>query len=233
MAKRFHGKLGEEYELFKLACPHFDSIQRGLAKAIKTHYPTARTALEVGFGSGYTTSFVLSQNPSMHVTAIDNEDIMVKQARHNLKDSIFDGKVDLVLADALPFLSRCPPRHFDVIYSAFTLHNFDSSYRARVLAEIYRVLGKEGLFVNGDKYAFSNPNMHRKSLEWQLKQFDVYDYMGRPDIKREWTSHYLEDNQPDVVMRENEAIHLMNGIGFKDIKRIFRRHMEAILFARK
>ncbi len=235
--KKFHGKLGEDYELFKLACPHFDDLQNTVGKTVKDYFKNKKESkidvLEIGCGPGYTTEIILNSDKRTKVIAIDNESVMIEQAKIVLNNYIKD-RVKLIHADALEFLKKQNANYFDAFTSAFTLHNFHKDYRRKVLEEIYRVLKPEGIFVNGDKYAADDKRKHKAAFEWQMQEFKIqYTKINRLDLIEEWTKHYEEDNKPNLIMKEGEAIQLMKNIGFKDVKIIFRKHTDAVLSAKK
>ncbi len=234
--QRFQGKAGEEYQLFKLACPHYDELERVVGEVIAKRYSNSEQkiigALELGCGPGYTTSVILSADSRIRVKAVDNEPVMISQARTCLEDYVKEGRVELVEQDALTYLQSLEDESVDVFASGFTLHNFDNEYRNQVLNEVYRIMKKGGLFVNADKYA--RDEEHNEDLQWQLQQFrEKYDAIGRPDLKEEWTKHYLEDEAPKVIMLEEEAIAEMKKIGFSSIDILLRKKMEAILSCQK
>ncbi|WP_457619099.1 class I SAM-dependent methyltransferase [Lutibacter sp.] len=236
--KRFHGKAGEEYSLFKLACPHFEELENTLGKIIKEQFQDKNNSeikvLEIGCGPGFTTLIILDSDKRTKVVAVDNEPVMIEQAKEILKEYTNNNRVQLTECGALEFLKKQSSNSFDVFASGFTLHNFPNDFREQVLAEIHRVLKPEGIFVNADKYALDNESEHKQSLSWQLQQFkEKYSQINRPDLIKEWTNHYLEDNKPEVIMKESEAMKSMNKIGFKEIKIVFREQMEAVLFAKK
>ena len=236
--KRFHGKSGEEYELFKLACPHYDNLQSKLSKFIKQHFKNSKQskirALEIGCGPGYTTVHIISSDDRIIITAVDNEQVMINQAKVCLEYYIQKGRVKLVQKDALDYLRQVQSKSFDVFASGFTLHNFEKKYRNQILKEIYRVLKQGGLFINADKYARDNVKEHNRDLKWQLTQFEkTYVPVGRADLVEEWSKHYLEDNNLEVMMKEKDTINEMRDLGYIQIKTIFRKHMEAIIKATK
>ncbi len=236
--KRFSGKIGEEYELFRLACPHFQELENTLGRIIREQFQDKSfeeiKVLEIGCGSGYTTLIILNSNNRTRIVAVDNESVMIEQAKEVLNEFVENNRVELIEGDALEFLKKQDSDSFEVFASGFTLHNFTKNYRGKVIKEIYRVLKPEGIFVNADKYALDDESKHKQSLNWQLQQFKrEYSKINRPDLIKEWISHYLEDNKPEVIMKESESIKSMSKIGFRDIKIVFRKQMEAVLFAEK
>jgi len=236
--KRFHGKIWEEYQLFTLACPHFEELQNTLAKTIALEFKDKNISeikvLEIGCGPGFTTLVILDSDERAKVTAIDNESIMIEQAKIILKDLIAEKRVELIEDDALEFLKKEPSDSYDVFASWFTLHNFSNEFREKVITEIYRVLKPEWIFINADKYAIDDESKHKASLAWQLQQFqEKYSEIDRPDINEKWTAHYIEDNRSETIMKESKSKNLMKDIGFKEIRTLFRKQMEALIFARK
>lgn len=236
--RRFRGKIGEDYELFKLACPHFEDLENTLGKVIKDQFQDENNSeikvIEIGCGPGFTTLIILDSDKRIKIVAVDNEPVMLKQAKEILKEFIDDKRVQLIEDDALEFLKKQKSDSFDAFASGFTLHNFPNDFREEVIKEIYRVLRPERIFVNADKYALDNESEHKQSLHWQLQQFkEKYSQIDRPDLIEEWTNHYLEDNKPEVIMKESDSIKSMNKTGFKDIKLVFRKHGDAVLYARK
>ncbi len=236
--KRFKGKVGEEYDLFKLVCSHFEKLENKIGEIIKNTYKNSKQnkirVLEIGCGPGHTTLIILDSDKRTKITAVDNEEIMIKQADQILKKFINSGRVKLVEKDALKFLKKQSSDLFDVFASGFTLHNFAKDFRKKVLKEIHRVLKPNGLFINADKYALDDEKKHKETLNWQLNQFkEKYSKINRPDLIEEWTKHYLEDNKPNVIMKEGKSIEDMKDLGFKEIKTAFRAQMDAVIIAKK
>ena len=237
---RFSGAAGVEYELFKLACQHYDELQQNIAGAVKKYLKTnflnkkEIRILDIGCGPGYTTAFILDALPNdgrIKVIALDNEEKMATQAQQVLGNYIFQGRVEIKHCDVSNFL---PITSFHFIISGFTFHNWKSDFRNKTLSQVYNSLALGGLFVNGDKFANNNAAQHYMDLKWQIDQFfSTYSKIGRYDLFQTWALHYLEDNQPNVIMTEGKSIKEMTDIGFIDIRKIFRKHMEAIYIAKK
>ncbi|MFT7616278.1 MAG: tRNA (cmo5U34)-methyltransferase [Candidatus Woesearchaeota archaeon] len=234
--KRFHKKLGKDYDLLIAAMPSYEELQNTLGTQIgnHTHAKNSKSlqVLEIGCGTGLTTAQILAADQRLEIDSIDNEPVMLKQAKDDLASK--NNRVTLIQQDALTYLKSAQPQTYDVIASAFTLHNFHHSYRTKVLQQIYRVLKPDGLFVNADKYAQDDLIKHNKELAWQLKQFDdVFLPANRVDLRDEWVKHYEEDNEIEIVMIEGKTIDEMKNMGFKNLKTVWRKHMEAIVVAHK
>ncbi len=216
--------------------------------------------LEIGCGNGRTTSTLLSKNtylrlffsrmgsgrmgfiPNITVTAIDNEPTMIEQAQKNLEQLAKEGMITeghqgtrykIVQADALEFLEKSRSESYDAVVSAFTFHNFEGGYRSQVLSELYRVLKQPGIVVNGDKFACDDPAEHQERYAAELACFDYFDRIGRPDLKEEWLRHMEADENPNVIMKEGAHIRELYNIGFGQVFKSERQHLEMIVAAIK
>lgn len=227
--QRFSNKVGEEYDLFSLALPHQDEIQTKSVEKLITHFSNkdGLKVLEIGFGTGITAHELLSQSPQIHLIGIDNEPGMLDKALNKLKD-FPSNQFELQIADALEHLEKQDPNTFDGIISVWVLHNLQRDFRSKIYKEIYRVLKPGGIFVNGDKMAVADESVHQEHLNWQLKQFDVYEGIGKPELKKEWTDHYLEDEDVNRILYEDTFIEDLQNIGFKECFVDNRHYMDAI-----
>lgn len=225
-------KLIEDYDLFKLAVPHHDEMQALVGTTIGKEANRAERALcvlEAGSGTGITTRLLLEADGKVHVRAFDIEDGMAAQTRSRL--AAYRDRLDVSTGDIAELVTLESAGAFDVFASAFTLHHVDAHRLPLLFKEINRVLLPGGLFVNADKIARDNESLHRWDLQEQLSAFSVFATMGRDDLQREWTSHYLADD----VARLNEQSHkqLLAEAGFVDVNTIWRMGMEAVIVARK
>jgi len=228
---RFHNHIGDEYELFKLACPYYDELQNSVGDLIKENFSDSDIdeikVLEIGYGKGATSATIINSDKRVKLTAIDNEEIMYPQAVKSL-EHIDKDRYELFIDDALGFLKKCQSDSFDVIASGWVIHNFLNKYRLSVLKEIYRVLKPGGLFINADKIEVTDRAQHEMNLKWQIEKFEVYDTIGRPELKKEWTDHYLEDAKPGRALIENEFEEAIRSCGFKSFQILKRWYDDAV-----
>jgi ubiquinone/menaquinone biosynthesis C-methylase UbiE len=233
--RRFSGRLSDDYDLWHLARPFLGEVHEIVVRAVRS-FTEARDrplrALDIGMGDGAITRLLVA-DAQLSVTGVDNEPKMIKKARERLTAQLASGRLKIVLDDALHFLTNQPSHAFDIIASGYVLHNLTADYRARLYDEIWRMLAPSGLFVNADKYAQTG-EAHREALRWQLNWFfDVFVPRQRYDLLREWVLHYVQDEAPDRVMPEAEAITRLNDLGFADVRIAYRRYMDAVLIAHK
>jgi tRNA (cmo5U34)-methyltransferase len=196
--QRFSDQIGDEYDLFQLASPHYNELQNSVGEMLKLEFNksnlTTINVLEIGFGTGLTSKIVLMAYDRIKLKAVDNEPIMQEKATTALSQ-FDDGRVELSIQDALEYLKSIPSNSFEAVISAFVIHNFQRDYRAEVIKEIYRILKPRGIFINADKIGASDPAEHSRNVEWQMKQFDVFEKIGKPELKKEWVEHYQEDEK--------------------------------------
>ena len=233
--RRFSGRLSDDYDLWRLARPFLGEVHEIVIRAVRS-FTEARDrplrALDIGMGEGAITRLLVA-DAQLSVTGVDNEPKMIKKAREHLTAELASGRLKIVLDDALHFLTNQPSHAFDIIASGYVLHNLTADYRARLYDEIWRMLAPSGLFVNADKYAQTG-EAHREALRWQLNRFfDVFVPRQRYDLLREWVLHYVDDEAPDRVMPEADAITRLNDLGFADVRIAYRRYMDAVLIAHR
>ena len=221
-------------EVVSLTCPHYDALHNSLAKAFKKHFEKELgliRVLELGTGTGKTTRTILSCYDRSVVFSVDKNELLLEKARKNLASEIKAGKVKLIPSACLEYLRSAPCNYFDCFASAFTLHNFDESYRSQVIPLIYRALKPGALFVNADKYALDDVDSHKKTLAWQiaLTEEKLEDKVLREATKE----HFLEDDFPKRIMHEGQAKEFMRSLGFANVETTYREKMEAVVVGEK
>lgn len=233
--RRFTKEIGSEYELYKLASPFYDALHKEITNLLKAKCDNLSSAkvLEIGFGTGATSKAILDASETIRLMAMDNEPMMLPKAQQFLKPYVQDKRITLKVGDALAELKEMRDNEYDAVVSGFVLHNFLHAYRSDCLAEIYRALKPNGLFINGDKIAADNPQEHQKNYEWQIEQFQVYKKMGKPELTDEWVEHYKEDEKPDRILYQKDFLPELGKLGFQEVSLVQRWYMDAIVRAVK
>ncbi len=221
----------------KRAYPHYEEMESKIGAVVAGYRPalpqSAIEVLDIGCGDGITADVILASRGDVKLTAIDNEPKMVKQAQRNLNDWHRNREFMIIQVDALQYLRGVNVPRFDVVASAFTLHNFQCSYRDEVLGETFRVLKPGGVFVNADKYA-PDGQQQFEALVIQLERFfEAFLPLGKHELLKDWVLHNVADQAPDRVMKEKDSIRAMHDLGFVDVDVLNRNNMEAVLVGTK
>ncbi|MCX6792991.1 MAG: class I SAM-dependent methyltransferase [Candidatus Falkowbacteria bacterium] len=232
--ERFSGILGSDYNLFEKSVPWHEELQNTIKETISNYCSLNDEAkefkaIDAGCGTGITTIRILDADKRIKVIAIDNEEKTLKQAEEALKDKV--DRIDFIKDDLLSALEKVEDGSANIFASAYVIHNLPIGYREKFFKEIARVLKSGGLFINADKYARDDESQQKEDLEEQIKDFNIYDKINRPDIKEEWTKHYHEDEK--IQIKEGEQKAILKELGFDNVKTIFRKRMEAIILATK
>lgn len=234
MSDKRYSLNAEEDHLFWQIVPHYNEAEETVAEAVQDTFRADNAQslqiLEIGCGTGLTTEKILKADERISLKAIDIDNETVEQARARL---IENKQVSFERADALEYLKRQPDASVDAVLSALVFHNCTAEYRERVFAEIYRTLKKGGIFVNMDKFTQDDETEHQAALKWQLKEFEKFDALDRPDLREKWTKHYIEDENPDFLMREGAYKNILEELGFAQVKKTYRYQMEATYLAQK
>ena len=228
--------IGKEYDMLQLICPAATEMSRLVGAAVNTYSNKAEPleVLELGGGTGITTLAMLSGKSNLQILSVDNEPTMQDQAKANLKDWVAKGQLSFCGDDALTALQNLADNSFDMIASAYTLHNFLHSYREQVLKEIFRVLKPNGQFINGDRYALDNIRQHTRLIQEEIgRYFKVLTPIDRNDLLEQWIVHLFNDESEDHVMREGVALQQMQTAGFISISISERKAGNALITAVK
>lgn len=233
----FSGVIGQEYDLLNLICPFATEMSRLVGERvadIARDIPQPLQVVELGGGTGITTLAILSANEALTVLSVDNEPTMQAQAMQSLKSWSDQGRLQFSAADAYSALAAIPDSSVDVIASAYTLHNFEAQYRAKVIMESYRVLKPGGWLVNGDRYALDDIDAHTRATQQEVAgYFKVLTEIQRLDVLEHWIIHLFSDESENHVMREAVAREQLSDAGFNQISFGHRLEVNALLTARK
>jgi ubiquinone/menaquinone biosynthesis C-methylase UbiE len=238
----FSGPIGAEYDMLKLICPAAAAMSARVG-AFAASVPAAPgrplNVIEIGCGTGVTTLALLESRSDLVITALDNEPAMLAQARVALagfmdQERMDHGRLRLVEIDALAGLSALPTGGIDMVASAYAAHNFLEPYRRKVLAEIFRVLGPGGIFVNGDRYALDDAAEQTRLTQEEVRHyFKTFAALQRFDLLEQWVVHLFSDESADHIMRLGPSLATMQGIGFDPVAVHFRDGVNTLLTAAK
>lgn len=232
----FAGVIGQEYNLLKQLSPLAAEMSRLVGVTI-ADFPAAQEQplhiLELGGGTGITTLSILCARTNLKILSVDNEPVMQNQAKQSLQSWVEQDQLTFSSQDALSALQALPDASFDIVASAYTLHNFLNCYRNDVIIECFRVLKPGGQLINADRYALDDPSTHTRLVQEELSNwFKVLIPMHKADVLEHWIAHLLSDESENHIMRERPALEQLQAAGFKDIQ-VQRQQVNALVTAYK
>ena len=236
----FSDRIKEEYDLLEKVYGNYISFQEKITNIING-FPNQNKdklkILEIGYGTGITSNFILQSNQKMELTLLDNDPGMNKIAKENIINAN-RYKIEYVNADVFDFLTSCKDNQFDIVVSAYTIHNFEKNLRKELFTLLYSKMKDNSIFINADKYASDDDNLRISALNYRINKFTNYliHNNDKYDIINEWVIHYLDDQSPLKVMKETESKEQLENIGFKEVKFVHSegdKEMMKILTAKK
>ena len=148
LAGQFHFDPATYAEAIRADIPVFDRLQEELIAATGTG---AKAILELGTGTGETTSRLLARHPQASIVGVDESEAMLGAAR----SALHSGRVELRvgrLEDPLP------PGTFDLVASALCVHHLEDRDKADLFMRIAGALRSGGRFVLADVVVPSDPS---------------------------------------------------------------------------
>lgn len=229
----FSGIIGEEYDMLNLICPLATEMSRQVGKKVAEYQAQLNRpikVLELGGGTGITTLAILSACDQVEILSVDSEPTMQNQAKESLKQWQEQGVLTFSGQDALSALLDQEAETIDVIASAYTLHNFQDDYRAKVVTEMFRVLKPGGQFINGDRYGLDDITEHTRLIQQEVSgYFEVLTKLNRLDLLEHWIVHLFSDESENHVMRESAALKQLQDAGFSQIDLTNREAVNALV----
>jgi tRNA (cmo5U34)-methyltransferase len=233
----FSGVIGENYDMLNLICPLATKMSHLVGETLKNYAATNSdelTVLELGGGTGITTFALLNACENAQILSVDNEPVMQNQAKTALAKWVESGQLAFSPHDALTALQNLPNASVDVIASAYTLHNFEQSYRAKVIFEMFRVVKSGGIFINGDRYSLDDISTHTKATQNEIADyFRILIGENKLDLLQHWIIHLFNDESENHIMREATALKQLRDSGFAKVEISNRAAVNALVTAQK
>ncbi len=179
--------------------------------------------LEIGSGEGDSALPILEQT-SVSLDLLDVSKEMIALSKQTLKK--YNGRARFICEDAYTYLKRAEP--YDIIFSAWTLHNFNQADKEKLVRATFANLKPGGMFMLLDKvYPISGGATLLK------KQNDRYARHAIPKVARAIIAHEIEDASDTYRMDERPLLKLFNQIGFRKLEIIDRVERDVVLLAQK
>lgn len=144
---QFHFDPETYLDLIRAELPAYDELERAVGDA--TIGARVQRLLDLGAGTGETTSSVLRHHPEASVVLLDENPAMLERASSRLTTS-----VGVIAGDLLEAL---PDDRFELVVSALAIHHLDSEKKRALFARLHDVVADGGRFVMGDVIVPDSP----------------------------------------------------------------------------
>lgn len=139
VVEQYHFHPEAYLELVRSEVPAYDRLQEVVAQA--TSSLSARSILDLGFGTGVTSQRVLAEHPGARLVGVDESPAMLEHAHRALPGA------DLRAARLEDPLPHGP---FDLVVSVLAVHHLDGPGKADLFRRVASVVVPGGRFVVGD-----------------------------------------------------------------------------------
>jgi len=182
--------------------------------------------LEIGSGEGDLTKFILKNNKNFKIDCLDVSREMINISKQLLSE--YQNRINFINDDALEYLKKIDFK-YDIIASAWTIHNFKWKEKHETLKNIYNNLPRKGVFLLMDKFYPNDKSEQKKLLDRQLNRFRYLDQ----ELKNEIILHENQDILDEYRMDESKSLKALENVGFKNIKILDRVDRDILLIAEK
>lgn len=202
-------------------CPYNPLFFRELGLEVKRRWRKGARILEIGCGEGDSARHVLDLTKA-RLDLLDISPQIIKVCKKNLKRH--ESRVHYICQDAFEYLRSTEP--YDIIFSAWTLHNFKVLSRDKLIKAIGAALRPEGAFILADKLY---PGSKDKQL-WMVQRKRYEQYLSAK-VAKAIIRHEEEDISPIYRMDERQTVKVLKAVGFKQVTIRDRVERDVILVA--
>ena len=175
------------------------------------------TLLELGSGTGYATSKILTTNPQAVITCIDHSPEMIACANQKPELSI----VQILEQD---IRDPWPDRQYDVIITTLCLHHIPGYDRIVVLRRVHEALSPGGFFICGD---IIRPEYPKAEGIYRARWIQAMTQAGLPPVDIEYIIRSREENYNEMEILKG-FIRKMRDIGFSEALMPYRHEISAV-----
>jgi tRNA (cmo5U34)-methyltransferase len=150
---QFHFDPVTYLDMIRTEVPHYDTLQAEIERAVRAWSGAgAPRVLDLGAGTGSTSSAVLRAQPGAQLVLVDENPGMLEVARATLPLASVESVVIADLSDPLP------AGPFDLTVSALAIHHLDSAAKRALFSSVHDRLSPGGLFAMADVVLPDDPS---------------------------------------------------------------------------
>lgn len=209
-------------EHIDLAIPFYKEMHNEISNFLNIGIKSPKI-LDLGCGTGVTTSVLLDFYPQAKVIAIDLFDEMLNRAKKRLVN--YTEQITYIQGD---FRKIDWESNIDICISSLALHHILPYEKNQLFDKIYKTLSDDGIFIMIDWTKFNSNNIQKKAFENAEKHADKS--VTNKQIVEAWTYHWENINIPDTV---EDLIEWLKNSEFRNVNCVFRYYGLAMIIAEK
>lgn len=183
--------------------------------------------IELGCGEGDLTQYLFKTVPDLKLEILDISPEMLALAEGKLKG--YEGTVEYIQADAHDYLMSAGENKYDVIVSAWTIHNFPWDDKKKMFKQIFSSLKPGGVMFLMDKIYADNSIEAQDMYDAQINRYKRLSDLVREDMLK----HEAQDYSSDYKMTGEQTRDILQSIGFKNYKVIDRIERDTVISVEK
>jgi tRNA (cmo5U34)-methyltransferase len=199
--------------------PNFDEYYSIGVDALAYQGKSPRV-LDLGGGTGLSTSFLLRRYPNAHVTLLDFSEEMLAIARERFKDN---PNIDFSVGDYRDFpLSE----DFDVVISGLSIHHLTTKEKREIAARIFGLLKVGGEFFNADLVKCGDERLEQE-MQRRLRGF-LREGMSERDVQC-----FAESQRIDIPDSLEDQLAFLGSAGFRVAECLYRYWIYGVFYGQK
>jgi len=207
------------------AIPAADLQLAILEKIVRLWCEAPANILDLGCGDGILGRLLLDIFPQARGVFVDFSDPMLEAARAKLAEDrmAIIIKVDYGEPDWVEHVRKFQP--FDLVVSGFSIHHQPDARKKTLYAELFELLGTEGVFLNLEHVASRNPAGKRLFDEFFIDHLHAYHFQSDPETTREAVAadfYARPDKKENILAPVDEQCRWLEEIGFSDVDCFFK-----------
>jgi len=181
-------------QAFYQARNEWDQVHLAIAQSCpKPADGEVRRILDMGCGSGLSTTAYKERFPNAEVWGIEVGGPMVRYAHY----AAVQKNLDVHFAQRLAEDTKFPDGYFDIVSDYIMFHEVTEEAATKIVPEIFRILRPGGVFNHSDSPTEGNPEVARslrKTIEWKARRWENHRHNVEP-----WALDYQHTDFPGLL----------------------------------
>jgi tRNA (cmo5U34)-methyltransferase len=199
--------------------PNFDEFYRVGVDAL-AYTGDSPCVLDLGGGTGLSTSYLLKRYPSARVTLLDFSKEMLAIAHERFRGN---PNIDFVVGDYRTF---SPTEDFDAVISGLSIHHLNAQEKRELAARVFDFLGPTGEFFNADLVQCADGHLEQE-MQRRLRTF-MRTSLPEPDVQR-----FIESQRIDRPESLENQLAFLRLAGFGVVECLYRYWIYGVFYGRK